>query len=53
VPGYNSDSNPVSGNSNSNPVSGYYSDFSYEFDFGAGLTSPSLRTTRLSNRCQD
>jgi hypothetical protein len=38
-------------NSDSNTVPGYYSD-SYEFDFGSN-PSPSPRTTRLSNRCQD
>jgi hypothetical protein len=32
-------------NSDSNPISGYYSDSSYEFDFGRTLTSPSPRTT--------
>jgi hypothetical protein len=30
--------------SDSNPTSGYYSDSSYEFDFGRTLTSPSSRT---------
>jgi hypothetical protein len=51
---YYSDTNPVSGyNSNSNPVFGYHLDSSYEFDFGSDPTSPSLRTIRLSNRCQD
>jgi hypothetical protein len=39
--------------SDSNPASGYYWDSSYEFDSGRTLTSPSLRTPRLSNRCQD
>jgi hypothetical protein len=39
--------------SDSNPVSGYYSDSSYEFDFGSDQTSPSLKPSRLSNRCQD
>jgi hypothetical protein len=37
--------------SDSNPASGYYSDSSYEFDFGSALSSLSPRTSRLSNRC--
>jgi hypothetical protein len=37
----------------SNPGSGYYSDSSYEFEFGSTLTSPSSRTPQLSNGCQD
>jgi hypothetical protein len=39
--------------SDSNPASGYYSDSSYEFDFGSAPTSPSPKTPRLSNQCQD
>jgi hypothetical protein len=38
--------------SDSNPISGYYSDSSYEFDFGRTRTSPSPRPTRWSNCCQ-
>jgi hypothetical protein len=51
---YNSDSNTVPGyNSDSNPVSGYYSTPPTSSTLGRTLTSPSPRTTRLSNRCQD
>jgi hypothetical protein len=39
--------------SDSNPISSYYSDSSYEFDFGADPDEPESRPTRWSNRCQD
>jgi hypothetical protein len=35
--------------SDSDPTSGYYSDSSYEFNFGSG---PNLRSPRPRNRCQ-
>jgi hypothetical protein len=38
--------------SDSNPVSSYYSDSSYEFDFGSTQTSTSPRSPRPSNHCQ-
>jgi hypothetical protein len=41
VPEYDSGSNTVPGNnSDSNPLSGFYSDYSYEFDFGSDPDEP-------------
>jgi hypothetical protein len=40
-------------NSDSNPVSGYYRTPPMSSTSGRTLTSPSPRTTRLSNRCLD
>jgi hypothetical protein len=41
VPEYNSDSDTAPGHaSDSNPLSGFYSDFTYEFDFGSDPKDP-------------